>query len=438
MAGLLGKWITNGTDAPFYARKSFTIKKEVKSAKARVCGLGQFIFHINGKKVGDHELDPGCTNYRKLIQYVEFDVTDYLVSGENIMGAEVGNGWFIKHDEHYTFALASFMPPNPNPYRPFGKELVFAVQLLAVYADGTTETIEADDTFFVKKHPVVMSNVYGSETIDGRLEQAGWSSAGFDDSGWGRAKLVMQEDEPEGEMAEQLQPAVRVVHTYSGRLISSFCRQSAVRDIYDFGQNMSGILELEVQGKSGDRIHLYPAEKLQADGDVDQVAKDWTTVDSCITYIIGQDDVWETMRMRFTYFAGRFVAVERPSSTGIRVRNFYAHAITSAWNAAGSFACDDKRYEQIYALVEKAVEANMVSVHTDCPTIERFAWQEPNHLMAPSIMFMKDGRRLWEKFLLDMRTEQHSAEDFFYDYEGNVIHPGDGLMPSQCPYYIQM
>ena len=25
----------------------------------------------------------------------------------------------------------------------------------------------------------------------------------------------------------------------------------------------------------------------------------------------------------------------------------------------------------------------MVSVHTDCPTIERFAWQEPNHLMAP-------------------------------------------------------
>ena len=41
--------------------------------------------------------------------------------------------------------------------------------------------------------------------------------------------------------------------------------------------------------------------------------------------------------------------------------------------------------EQIYRLVEKAVEANMVSVHTDCPTIERFAWQEPNHLMAPSI-----------------------------------------------------
>ena len=47
----------------------------------------------------------------------------------------------------------------------------------------------------------------------------------------------------------------------------------------------------------------------------------------------------------------------------------------------------------------------MVSVHTDCPTIERFAWQEPNNLMAPSIMYMKDSRKLWGKFLPDMRVD---------------------------------
>lgn len=81
------------------------------------------------------------------------------------------------------------------------------------------------------------------------------------------------------------------------------------------------------------------------------------------------------------------------------MRNLTAHAISSAYETDGTFTCDDKRYEQIYSLVEKAVEANMVSVHTDCPTIERFAWQEPNHLMAPSIMYMKNGRKLWEKFI---------------------------------------
>jgi hypothetical protein len=56
--------------------------------------------------------------------------------------------------------------------------------------------------------------------------------------------------------------------------------------------------------------------------------------------------------------------------------------------------------------------------------------------MAPSIMFMKDGSRLWDKFLMDMRYAQHTAEDLFRDYEGNEFPAGDGLMPSQCPCYI--
>lgn len=445
----LGHWITNGTDVPFYARKQFEITKKIKSAKAKVCGLGQFLFYINGRKVEDHELDPGWTNYRKLIQYVTFDVTDYLKTGENVLGAEVGNGWFIKMDEYYTFKFPEFMPPNPNPYQPFGKSLVLALELVIAYEDGTEEHIQADDTFKVEAHPVVMSNVYGSETIDGRLVQKGWCAAEFDDSDWEKASVVPEEEAPAGVLMEQTQPAVKVIHTYEGKYLHDVERRS----IYDFGQNMSGILEFEVRGKAGDMVKLYPAEKLDKDGDVDQVAKGWVTLDSCITYIIGQDDVWESCRMRFTYFAGRYVGVERipagaaadhsgdegaaeKSRAGIEIRALKAHAISSAWSTDGTFACDDERYNQIYNMVEKAVEANMVSVHTDCPTIERFAWQEPNHLMAPSIFYMKDGRKLWEKFLLDMRTEQHTAEDYFYDFAGNKFYPGDGLMPSQCPCYI--
>ena len=49
------------------------------------------------------ELDPGWTDYRKLTQYVTFDVTEQLHSGENVLEVEVGNGWFHKMDEHYSF-----------------------------------------------------------------------------------------------------------------------------------------------------------------------------------------------------------------------------------------------------------------------------------------------------------------------------------------------
>lgn len=423
------KWITNGTAAPFYARKQFSVSREIKRAEARVCGLGQFVFWLNGQKVGDHELDPGWTNYRKLIQYVTFDVTGYLRQGENALGAEVGNGWFIKTDKHYTFAFPSFMPPNPNPYRPYGKSLVLALELIISYADGSRDVIAADESFQVKEHPTVMSNVYGSETWDGRLEQPGWCEAGFDAAGWNSAAVVPDEDAPHGKLIEQFQPAIKVIKTYEGRLVGTVNG----RDIYDFGQNMSGILELELRGRIGDTVKLYPAEKLGLDGDVDQMAKDWLPVDSCVTCVIGRDGRWERCRMKFTYFAGRFAAVERG---GAEIRNFRAHAITSAWAADGSFTCDDERFNRVYSLVERAVEANMVSVHTDCPTIERFAWQEPNHLMAPSIFYMKDGRRLWEKFLLDIRTEQHTAADRFRDFAGNEFCPGDGLVPAQAPCYI--
>lgn len=427
----LGNWISGKSQTPFYARREFNIKKQVQKATAYVCGLGQFIFHINGQKVSDHELDPGWTNYDKKIQYVKFDVTKLLHEGKNALGVEVGNGWFLKEDEHYTFTFPAFMPPNPNPYRPFGKELVLAIKLVLDYADETEEILYADENFQVKEHPVKMSNVYGSETYDASLEQTGWDKTDFDASEWKAASVISEEDTPKGELVEQFQPAIKVIRSYPAKYIHSVCN----RDIYDLGQNVSGMLKLSYRGKKGDVLRIYPAEKLDKDKNADQVAKSWGTVGNCITCVVGEDDVWQEYRMRFTYFAGRYFAVEK-SREAVEVNDITGEAISSAWKTNGTFQCDDSRYVQIYDLVEKAVEANMVSVHTDCPTLERFAWQEPNHLMAPSIMYMKDGRKLWEKFFMDMRTDQLTENDYFMDLEGNRFYPGAGLIPSQAPCYV--
>ena len=323
------------------------------------------------------------------------------------------------------------MPPNPNPYRPFGKELVLAIKLVLDYADETEEILYADENFQVKEHPVKMSNVYGSETYDASLEQTGWDKTDFDASEWKAASVISEEDTPKGELVEQFQPAIKVIRSYPAKYIHSVCN----RDIYDLGQNVSGMLKLSYRGKKGDVLRIYPAEKLDKDKNADQVAKSWGTVGNCITCVVGEDDVWQEYRMRFTYFAGRYFAVEK-SSEAVEVNDITGEAISSAWKTNGTFQCDDSRYVQIYDLVEKAVEANMVSVHTDCPTLERFAWQEPNHLMAPSIMYMKDGRKLWEKFFMDMRTDQLTENDYFMDLEGNRFYPGAGLIPSQAPCYV--
>ncbi|XME00948.1 family 78 glycoside hydrolase catalytic domain [Lachnospiraceae bacterium C1.1] len=426
----LGNFIGSGSKNPIYLRKKLTIDKAIKRAVARVCGLGQFVFSINGKKIGDHELDPGWTDYRKVIEYVTFDVSRDLRTGENVIGAEVGNGWFLLNTEHYSFHFPDFMPPNPNPYRPFANELMFAMKLSIEYSDGSSEDIFADNEFKVLDHYITQSNVYGSETMDGRRFEADWCLSSYDDSGWKNASYIKKSDVPGGRMIEQFQNPVKVINSYNALKIGSVNG----RDIYDIGQNCSGILDISISGNAGDIFKIFPAEKLNENGDVDQFMKGWAKVDTVVTLIIGPDGR-NNFRQKFTYLAGRYFAVEKSNPSSL-IKAFRIDAVSSVWERSGFFKSDNERFNAIYDLVEKSVEANMISVHTDCPTIERFAWQEPNHLMAPSIMYMKKADSLWKKFFMDMRSSQHNSDDIFFDYDGNKIPAGDGLIPSQCPCYI--
>ena len=430
---VLGNWISNKTTKPFYARKEIVVRSNLTSATAYVCGLGQFHFYINGKKVEDHELDPGWTNYDKLVQYVTFDVKNYLQEGANALGVEVGNGWYIMDRERYFMSMPpqspefSFLPPNPNPYQPYGPYLTLEFRMILEYEDGTQEEIISDESWKVAAHYITLANVYGSEILDGRKRQDDFATVGFSDETWEQASLLEKDEAPKGELTCQLHPPVLVKHTYEGNLLG----EVNGRRIYDFGQNMSGIIDVYVKGKKGEEIHFYPAEKLGPDGDVDQIAKGWTPIDTIITYIVGEDDVWEHCRMKFAYFAGRYIGVEGNAE----LKDFKADYITSSCKDVGTFNCDDKRLEQIYDLVKKAVECNMMSVHTDCPSIERYAWQEANHLMGPSIMYMKDMKVLWNKILQDVRVDQLTEGDYFFGPDGSKVYPGAGLVPSQAPHY---
>lgn len=75
-------------------RKEFGVDKSIGSAMIYISGLGQFDLSMNGKKVGDHFLDPGWTKYDKTAQYVTFDVTDRINKGKNVLGVMLGNGFY--------------------------------------------------------------------------------------------------------------------------------------------------------------------------------------------------------------------------------------------------------------------------------------------------------------------------------------------------------
>lgn len=91
----LGNWISQEHRNHFMCAKSLMLKRNSKGSSICLWSWTVY-FHLNGQKVADHELDPGWTNYDKKIQYVKFDITDLVHTGKNVLGAEVGNGWFIK------------------------------------------------------------------------------------------------------------------------------------------------------------------------------------------------------------------------------------------------------------------------------------------------------------------------------------------------------
>ena len=77
----------------FTVEKKFIIKDKQK-AVLKITALGLYFAEINGVRVGDRYLTPGWTSYNKTLQVQEYDVTELLRIGENIIRITVNTGWY--------------------------------------------------------------------------------------------------------------------------------------------------------------------------------------------------------------------------------------------------------------------------------------------------------------------------------------------------------
>jgi alpha-L-rhamnosidase len=61
-----------------YLRRSFALTDVPQNARLHITALGLYRVYINGVRVGDDELTPGWTDYRKRVQYQTYDVSALL------------------------------------------------------------------------------------------------------------------------------------------------------------------------------------------------------------------------------------------------------------------------------------------------------------------------------------------------------------------------
>ncbi|MBB1286498.1 family 78 glycoside hydrolase catalytic domain [Flavisolibacter sp. BT320] len=397
----------NGNNVLPLLRKSFVAKKGLKKATLFIAGLGHFEAYLNGKKIGDHFLDPGWTKYDKQALYVPFDVTHAIRDGENAIGVMLGNGFY-------------YIPPVKGRYRKlkgaFGYPKMIC-RLALEFEDGSREEIISDASWKTTPGPITFSSIYGGEDYNALLEKWGWNEPAYDDAAW---KRVVTVEGPPQLHAQQAAP-LKVMQAFTPQ------KQLAVgtgRWVFDLGQNASGIPAIQVKGKRGDTVRIYPGELVKEDGSVTQKV---TGGPHYLQYILKGEGV-ESWQPWFTYYGFRYLQVDGAVPKGeknvtglpelIGVKGLH---IRNSAPTVGTFHSSNELFNRTHSLVDWAIRSNMVSVFTDCPHREKLGWLEQAHLMGNSVRYTYDVATLYQKQLLDMRYSQTDS----------------GLIPAIAPEYVK-
>ena len=388
-------------------RKQFRAKKNVRQATLFISGLGQFEALLNGQKIGNHFLDPGWTKYDQQAQYVTFDVTGQVKSGANALGVMLGNGFY-------------YVPPVKERYRKlkvaFGYPKLLC-RLAIEYQDGSRQDIVSDKSWKNAAGPITFSSIYGGEDYNATLEQANWATPKFDDKSW---RPVIVVDGPP-ELVAQQQESLQVFEAFKPQSIT---QAQPGKWVYDFGQNASGIVELQVKGHRGDTVRLAPAELLAADKTGNQKNSGRPYY---FTYVLKGNGV-ETWRPRFSYYGFRYAQLTggvpqgqpNPSGRPEVVRLTALHT-RSAAAQVGEFSCSNELLNKTNTLIDWSIKSNIASVFTDCPHREKLGWLEETHLMGASMRYGYDIATLCRKTIADMQASQLAS----------------GLVPEIAPEYVK-
>ncbi|MDH5467892.1 MAG: glycoside hydrolase family 78 protein [Candidatus Aminicenantes bacterium] len=379
---------------PPWFRKTFALGKPVKKAMVYITAQGIFRLHINGQQIGKDVFAPEWTDYNKRIQYRTYDVTENIKPGKNAIGAVVGDGWYSGYLGWRKF--------RGN----YGLQNSLLLQLEVEYEDGTIEVLATDKTWGCSDGPIISSDLLMGEHYDARKEMPGWDTAGFDDNDWKPAVLM---EKPQARLISQPSEPVQVTQHIEPVNMSEPKKGVYV---FDLGQNIAGWARLRVKGKSGTKVMLRHAERLNPDGTVYTTnLRDAKATD---TYILkgGAEEVFEP---RFTFHGFQYVEVT--GFPGVPGKDAITGcAIHSAAPPAGSFECSSPLVNKIYQNLTWSQRGNYISVPTDCPQRdERLGWMGDAQIFIRTGTFNMDAAAFFTKWMVDVEDAQ-SGEGAFPDF----------------------
>lgn len=376
-----------------YVRRTFALKGKVKEAYASTTALGLYNFYINGRKVGNDELTPGWTSYRKHLCYQTYDVTEYLNEGENAMGAILGAGWYK--------GKMGFLEVRNN----YGTRTAFLAQMTVRYEDGTEEVFVTDESWTGADAPIVFAEIYDGEIYDASMEIPGWSKAGDVSGTWRPVSSVefskdVLAGQGSGKVAEMDEVrAKRIFTTPQGDTV------------IDFGQNMTGHIHVKAYGKPGDVIELHCFEVLDAAGNV--YLDNLRGAKESMKYTFAKEGEVE-YTTTFTFMGFQYAKIVSYPGTP-EVENFTAYTLHTRMNQTGRLEFSNPDLNQLAHNILWGLKGNFVDVPTDCPQRnERLGWTGDAQIFCRTACFLENTYNFYRKWLVDVEADQTP--------EGGVAH----------------
>jgi len=366
------KWITSPMypgKASYSYRKAFCIEKPVKHATFCVSSMGIYVTYMNGERVGKNVLAPGWTSYDERVQYQTYDVTG-LLKEKNKIEINVGPGWAFS---------------RIDCSEEYGQPSLIAWMEIA-YTDNTTEYLHTDTDWEVYTSETLFSDLYDGEIVDKTAPVIRIGAATLTDV---HTKLVPQVGEWICEQ-ERLAP-IKLIHTPIGEMV------------LDFGQNMTGYVEVSVKGERGHRIVLHFAEVLDKDGNF--YNENYGTAKNEVVYVLsGKEDVFKPC---YSFQGFRYVRLTEYPFDAVNLDIFRAVVVHSDIKRTGHFRCGNAKINQLYHNIIWGQKSNYLDIPTDCPQRdERLGWLGDAQIFCRTAAINFDVELFFRKWLGDVMLEQ--------------------------------
>ncbi len=356
--------------APLF-RKKFTVKGNVQKAVLSVCGLGYGYYYLNGQIATQDLFTAPVSDYNKTLWYNVYDVTDKVITGDNVVCAMCGNGNF---NENVTTAWNI----NKAVWRDNPK---FILKLEVTTDEGTVLVVSDSSWKCTENSPVVFNELRNGEYFDSRIYDENWTSVDFDDSNW--LDVAVDDNAPKGVFRECLCEPIREMQTFKP---VSITKNQKGNYVFDFGQNVAGYVRLKVKQPVGTELTLKYAERLGEDG---SITLDWLgtfyndshfQTDKFICN--GEEFTWSP---KFVYHGFQYVEISglvgEPSED--MLTSIFVH---QAFDQTSTFECSNELFNKIYKAGILATLSNLHYLPTDCPTREKLGWA--NDMQASTEQFL--------------------------------------------------